>query len=347
MQDPAEESIDTPLPGLDVTALSGWMDAALNIRPGEQLVGQLIVGGRSNLTYLVTAGSRQWVLRRPPLGRRLPTAHDMSREVKVLKALSGTEVPVPAIVGECTDENVIGAPFYVMEYVDGRVIRSASDLDLPAADRHAIGLALAKTLAHLHRLDYQRIGLASLGRPDGYVARQVHRWQQQLDQSRVRELPLLDRLGRMLAASVPVSSGAAVLHGDYRLDNVILDREHPESVIAVLDWEMATLGDPRCDLGMLLMYWGEPGERFATQVHAITAAAGFPSRREVVETYAREVGAEPIDLPFFVALAYFKLAVIVEGIHARFLDGLTVGDGYEQMEAVTPVLAEQGLEALT
>jgi aminoglycoside phosphotransferase (APT) family kinase protein len=346
MHDLAQESIDGRLPGLDLGALSGWMGAALNARPDEQMVGELIVGGRSNLTYLVRAGSRQWVLRRPPLGRRLPTAHDMSREVKVLKALSGTEVPVPAIVGECADESVIGAPFYLMEYVDGRVIRSASDLDIPAADRHAIGLALATTLAHLHRLDYQRIGLGSLGRPAGYVERQVHRWQQQLENSRVRELPLLDRLGHSLARSVPVPSGAAVLHGDYRLDNVILDRERPQSVVAVLDWEMATLGDPRCDLGMLLMYWGQEGERFATPVHAITAAAGFPSRREIVETYARETGAEPYDLPFFVALAYFKLAVIVEGIHARYLDGLTVGDGYEQMEAVTPVLAEQGLEAL-
>ena len=340
----SHERIEPSPPGLDLARLATWMTDVLGVEIDDPLRAELIVGGRSNLTYLIATGTSRWVLRRPPLGRRLPTAHNMSREVQVIRALAGSAVPVPGIVGECVDDAVIGAPFYVMQFVDGRVIRTADDLDPDW--RHPASIALTNTLARLHRIDYERIGLASLGRPEGYVERQVTRWQEQLDRSRVRELPILDQLGRQLAASIPASTAAGIVHGDYRLDNVILSPGRPDSIAAVVDWEMATLGDPRCDLGMLLMYWGEPGERFATPIHAITSAPGFPARDEVVDAYSREAGTEPSDLAFFVALAYYKLAVIVEGIHARYLDGLTVGEGYEQMSSATPILAEQGMEAL-
>lgn len=334
------------LPGLDLDAAGPWLRSHLGIDEEAPLNGELIAGGRSNLTYLLRSGERSWVLRRPPLGRRLPTAHSMKREHQVLSGLRDSPVPVPAVIVLCETDGVIGAEFYVMEHVPGRVLRSPQDVDLDPGQCAGLATALVTTLAELHRVDYERIGLGSLGRPNGYVERQMRRWRTQLDSSRVRPLPMLDSLGERLSASLPQSGPAAVLHGDYRIDNVLLAPDDPTRIAAVLDWEMATLGDPLCDLGMLLMYWGQKGERFATPVHAITSADGFPDRRDVTELYGRLTGAVLDDLGFYIAFSYFKLAVIVEGIHARHLDGLTVGDGYDQMAAIPPVLAEQGHEAL-
>jgi len=336
----------TAPPGLDAEALSAWLGRRLELADDPPLQAELIAGGRSNLTYLLRSGERMWVLRRPPLGRRLPTAHSMLRERRVLDALSGTGVPVPRVVAACDDNDVIGTSFYVMDYVDGRVIRAPADDDLDPSQRHTCAIELVKTLATLHQLEYERVGLGEFGRPAGYLERQVRRFKQQLDASRTRELPALDRLGDLLAASLPDSGRAAILHGDYRIDNVMLDRHDPTRIVAVLDWEMATLGDPLCDLGMLLMYWGQAGEQMATGAHAITAAAGFPTRNEIIERYALQTGFPLEDLRVYIAFAYFKLAVIVEGIHARHLDGLTVGEGYDGMAAIPPVLAEQGIEAL-
>ena len=340
-----ESELAEPPPGADLDALSEWLRPHLRLDDGP-LHGELIAGGRSNLTYLLRSGERRWVLRRPPLGRRLATAHNMSREERVLRALAPTGVPVPVVVVSCEDEHVIGAPFYVMDYVPGRVIRSPADLDLDLAQRRACALALVETLAELHGLDYDRLGLDSFGRPNGYLERQLQRWFTQLEASRVRELPLLDQLGQRLSRSIPQSMSATILHGDYRIDNVLLGTDDPTRIAAVLDWEMATLGDPLCDLGMLLMYWGQPGERFASAVHEITAAEGFPDREEISEAYSRATGASLEQLSFYVAFSYFKLAVIVEGINARHIDGLTVGDGYAQMTEIPPVLAEQGLEVI-
>jgi aminoglycoside phosphotransferase (APT) family kinase protein len=336
----------TAPPGVEVEALRAWLGQRLELENESTLHAELIAGGRSNLTYLLRSGERAWVLRRPPLGRRLPTAHNMLRERRVLGALSGTEVPVPRIIAACDDDEVIGTPFYVMDHVDGRVIRAPGDDDLDPSQRQVCASALVRTLATLHKLEYEPIGLGSFGRPDGYLERQVQRFKQQLDASRTRELPALDRLGDSLSASLPDSGRVGILHGDYRIDNVLLGRDDPTTVAAVVDWEMATLGDPLCDLGMLLMYWGEAGEQFATAVHAIPAAPGFPSRREIIDRYAEETGFELEHLGVYTAFAYFKLAVIVEGIHARHLDGLTVGEGYDEMGGIPPVLAEQGLEAL-
>jgi aminoglycoside phosphotransferase (APT) family kinase protein len=336
----------TAPPGLDADALGAWLGPRLELDGQSPLHAELIAGGRSNLTYRLRSGERTWVLRRPPLGRRAPTAHSMTRERRVLDALSETDVPVPRIVTGCDDDAVIGAPFYVMDYVDGRVIRGPADDDLNPVQRHGCGTSLVRTLATLHQLDFERIGLGSFGRPAGYLGRQLERFREQLDTNRTRELLALDRLGDLLAASLPDSGRAAVLHGDYRIDNVLLDREDPTRIVAVVDWEMATLGDPLCDLGMLLMYWGQTGEQFATGVHEITAAPGFPTRSEILDCYAEETGFKLDHLDVYVAFAYFKLAVIVEGIHARHLDGLTVGAGYDEMAAIPPVLAEQGIEAL-
>jgi aminoglycoside phosphotransferase (APT) family kinase protein len=333
-------------PGLDMDTLAGWLGPRLEVDDATALEAELIAGGRSNLTYLVHADDRRWVLRRPPLGRRLATAHSMAREERVLGGLAQTDIPAPTVVASCEDETVIGVPFYVMDYIEGRVIRSPADDDLDPGQHNGCATSLVRTLARLHGLDYAAIGLDGLGRPDGYLERQMQRWGQQLEASRVRDLPALDGLAERLAAALPRSGGAAILHGDYRIDNVLLDLTNPTRIVAVLDWEMATLGDPLCDLGMLLMYWGQPGERHATPVHAITAADGFPSRHEVIAAYAEATGADLSELPFYVAFSYFKLAVIVEGIHARHLEGATVGEGYDEMAAIPPVLAEQGLEVL-
>ena len=342
----AEAGRARALPGLDLDALAGWLASRLDVDDPDTLEAELIAGGRSNLTYLLHAGERRWVLRRPPLGRRLATAHSMAREERVLRGLAQTDIPSPTVVASCDDEAVTGVQFYVMDYIEGRVIRSPADDDLDPQQRKMCATSLVHTLARLHRVDYAAIGLDGLGRPDGYVARQMLRWREQLRDSRVRDLPALDRLADRLAAALPRAGGAAILHGDYRIDNVLLDLTDPTRITAVLDWEMATLGDPLCDLGMLLMYWGQPGERHATPVHAITAANGFPSRAEVIATYAKATGADTGDLPFYVAFSCFKLAVIVEGIYARHLEGATVGEGYEEMAAIPPVLAEQGLEVL-
>ncbi len=318
------------VPGLDLPALERYLDAPLS--------AELIAGGRSNLTYRLVSGARTWVLRRPPLGNRLPTAHDMRREYTVLHALADTAVPVPRVFSLCEDEAVIGAPFYVMEEVRGRIVRRPADV--ASIDPGACSAALVDTLRALHEVDYEAVGLGAFGRPAGFMARQVRRWHEQLERGRARELPELDELGRRLASRVPGDGRFAIVHGDYRIDNVVLDGE--SAVRAVLDWEMATLGDPLADVGMLLMYWRRPGDAMASEVHAITAEPGFFEREEVAERY----GVPLRDVSFYIAFAHFKLAVIVEGIHTRALAGNTVGEGFGEIAAIGPALARAGMEAL-
>ncbi|MHB1536902.1 MAG: phosphotransferase family protein [Solirubrobacteraceae bacterium] len=333
------------LPGLELARAQRWLEPRLEL--GElPLQAELISGGRSNLTYWLRAGDREWILRRPPLGRLLPSAHSMAREYLVLERLANSAVPTPRVLGICEDEQVIGAPFYVMELIRGRILRAPEEVDLTPAQGRACGSALVRTLARLHLLDYERLGLGELGRPDGYTERQVRRWHRQLQAGRARELPLLDELGRRLAEAIPPAHHSSLLHGDYRIDNVVLDPEHAGSVRAVLDWEMSTIGDPLADLGMLMMYWREGDEAFPSAVHEIPARAGFPTRNQAIELYARETGWSVEHLDFHIAFAHFKLAAIVEGIHARHLEGLTVGEGFEQISSIAPALAEQGLEAL-
>jgi aminoglycoside phosphotransferase (APT) family kinase protein len=252
---------------------------------------------------------------------------------------------VPEVVAWCDDDTVLGVPFYVMERVPGRVFRSPDEARaLAPGEARALALTLVRTLARLHACDPDALGLAGFGRPDGFMERQVRRWQDQLQHSRPRPLPELDELGRRLSASIPATSRTAIVHGDYRIDNVIVDAADSGRIAAVLDWEMSTLGDPLADLGMLLMYWGRPGEAFASDVHAITALPGFPDRDEVIATYAAASGADLGDLRFYVAFAHFKLAVIVEGILARHQAGDTVGAGFDSIGEIAPVLAAHGLE---
>jgi aminoglycoside phosphotransferase (APT) family kinase protein len=333
--------------GVDPAGVTAWFRANVpEARPPLRF--DQIAGGRSNLTYRVgDAAGASWVLRRPPLHGVLPSAHDMAREHRVISALAGTPVPVPATFGLCQDPAVTGAPFYVMAYVEGVVPRDeatvAAALDEPA--RAAAADSLVDALVALHQVDADQVGLGQLGRREGYLERQLARWQRQLDQTRTRPLPALDEAHRRLAAAVPAQVGPArIVHGDFRLDNVVLSPAG--QVLAVLDWELCTLGDPLADVGLLLVYWAEPGDRTLPLGTAPTVMAGFPTRAAVTEAYATRSGRDLSRLEFYVAFAYWKLAVILEGVVARHATG-AYGQGddtWRRFAEVVVALGEQALE---
>lgn len=333
-------------PGLPLAAVEEHLRQE---RPGllqGPLSAQLVAGGRSNLTYLLTDGRHRWVLRRPPLGHVLETAHDMGREHGLLAALFPTDVPVPRPLLLAGPE-VLGAPFYVMEFADGQVLRERSQLealDGPAAG--ALAQELVDVLARLHRLEPEQVGLGHLGRPGGYLERQLRRWTRQLEASHSRDLPELTRLAERLGARVPNSQIDAIVHGDYRLDNVVVDAERGR-IVAVLDWEMATLGDPLADVASTVVWWdGMRG--LDTPVAAIPGDVdGYPGSDDLVAAYARLSGLDLAPLPWYLGFAFFKIAAIFEGIHFRAQQGLTLGDGFERLGDLVPPLVERGHAALT
>lgn len=313
------------------------------------LRAEVIPGGRSNLTYVVEDARRRFVVRRPPLAHVLPTAHDMRREYTVLEALRSTDIPVPRVIVYCADASVIGAPFYVMEYVEGHIVRSAMPDAFPATEqtRASMSQALVDTLVKLHAVEPEAVGLAGFGHPEGFLARQVRRWWQQWEASKTRELPSIDELHRRLEETVPVQSAAGVVHGDYRLDNVMYALRDPARVVAVLDWEMSTVGDPLCDLGLLLVYWADSADEPAAHaLHGgtVTVEDGFFSRAQIVDEYRRRSSRDLSMLDWYVALGSYKLAIIAEGINARFLMGMTVGAGFEQVGEMIPAIVEGALE---
>jgi aminoglycoside phosphotransferase (APT) family kinase protein len=279
----------------------------------------------------------------------LPTAHDMSREYRVLSALADGAVPVPRPLALCRDETVNGAPFYVMEHRPGivPVERLPEGFAATPEERRRMGLALVDVLVRLHAVDPEAVGLGDFGRPEGYLERQVRRWAQQWERSRTRPLPAIDRLARWLAERLPESPAATIVHGDYRLGNMAFDPDDPGRVLAVYDWEMATLGDPLADLGYTLIYWAEPGDPEESRADPLTAAPGFPTRRELCLAYAeasgRDLGQDLGRVDFYCVLALYKLAIISEGILARFRMGKTVGEGFERFEAQTERLAARAV----
>lgn len=306
--------------GIDAPAVTAWLAARVDgLAP--PLAFELITGGHSNLTYRVTDDTgRRWVLRRPPLGQVLATAHDMGREHRIIAALAPTDVPVPPVVGHCADEAVNGAPFYVMDFVDGTVVRDLSTAEtLPLDARRRAGDSLVDVLADIHAVDLATVGLDDLARHDGYIERQLKRWRSQFEASRSRDLPIMDEVHATLASSIPPQGPATIVHGDYRLDNCMLGPDG--SVVAVLDWELCTLGDPLADLGLLLVYWSEPGEQGALAVTPATATEGFPSRAELVERYTARTGRDTSAIDFYVAFGYWKLACILEGVFSRYAGG--------------------------
>ena len=306
--------------GVDPDRVTAWFEANVAGAQGP-LTFDLIAGGHSNLTYAVTdSGGHRFLLRRPPLGQVLATAHDMGREHKIISALGPTDVPVAPALGLCTDDAVNGAPFYVMDFVDGRVLRDATAaLQITPEARRQAGRSIADTLARIHAVDPDAVGLGDLGKKEDYIPRQLKRWYGQWNQSKTRELPLVDQIHDQLLALVPHQGPAAVVHGDYRLDNCMTDDDG--AIIAVLDWEICTLGDPLADLGLLMVYWTEADDAVPMLLTAPTAQDGFPSRQEVLDRYADQSGRDVSQIDYYTAFGYWKLACIVEGVYARYLGG--------------------------
>jgi aminoglycoside phosphotransferase (APT) family kinase protein len=338
--------------GADPVVVGPYLAEVLHEPGWRECTVQLISGGKSNLTYRVDSPAGSVILRRPPLGHVLPTAHDMVREHTVMTALAPTDVPVPRTLHLCTDTAVLGQPFYVMERVEGHICRS--DLPPGYADepeqRRAIGVALVDVLAALHSVDPDAVGLAEFGHPAGYRERQVRRWVKQWDATRIEGHEELDGLAGELAAAVPTTQRSAVVHGDYRLDNTMLDPAELGRIAAVLDWEMSTLGDPLADLGILLGYWSQADDSGphlqASVVPSATVLPGFPTRTEVAELYAARTGLDLTPLPWYVSFAAFKLAVVCAGIVARVRGGAMVGPGFDGIEQRIGPLVEIGRSVL-
>jgi aminoglycoside phosphotransferase (APT) family kinase protein len=326
----ADEATDRD-EGIDRPRMEAWF--ADNV-PGAEppLVFERISGGRSNLTYAVSDhAGRRWALRRPPLGKRLASAHDVAREHRIISALEATPVPVPQVVGLCEDDSVNGAPFYVMDFVEGPILRSRgeAEAEFDEAARRAIGERVVDTLVAIHSIDPDAAGLGTLGKKQDYVARQLHRWHGQWEKSKTHEVPLVDDVHRRLSERIPEQGPATIVHGDYRLDNMILSASG--EVAAVVDWELCTLGDPLADVGMLIVYWSEPGDELMPLFEAPTIAAGFQGRDEVRERYERASGRDLSEIDFYEALAWWKLAIILQGVYARFSAG-QYGETDERIE---------------
>jgi aminoglycoside phosphotransferase (APT) family kinase protein len=312
----------------------------------------LIAGGRSNLTFRVEdAEGHAWALRRPPLHHVLPTAHDMSREYRLMHSLGPAGIPVPVTIGLCTDESVNERPFYVMEFVEGHILRSAHEAEaaFDEATRRRVGDHMADTLAALHDIEPDAVGLGDLGRHEGYIERQLKRWRGQYDQMQVEGVEhgdLVDRVSDDLVRRIPKQQGTSVVHGDYRMDNVVLANDG--SVRAILDWEICTLGDPLADLGLLMVYWADPTDHTAVLGLSPTTAKGFSTRAEVLERYGSVSDLDISGIGYYIAFGYWKLGCILQGVYARYVAGAGAGDqgGVDSFPAQIGRLFEMAAESL-
>ena len=312
------------VPGIDVEKVTAWLEANVDGASGP-FDFSVIAGGHSNLTFEVrevrSPDAKRYVLRRPPLGHVLASAHDMGREHRIIAALAGTAVPVAPALGYCDDPAVNGEPFYVMGFVDGYVVRDRASAEhlLTTEARRRAGESIVDTMAAIHAVDLDAVGLADLGRHEGYIARQLKRWHGQWEQQKTRELASVDRVHAALAERIPEQGPATIVHGDYRLDNCMVSAAG--DIVAVLDWEICTLGDPLADLGLLMVYWTGPGDAPTAWAGPATTAPGFPDRSELAARYGEVSGRDLSQLDFYVAFAFWKLACIVEGVYARYLGG--------------------------
>lgn len=309
------------VPGIDVPSVTEWLTThvAGAVSP---FAFRVIAGGHSNLTFeVVGADGRRFVLRRPPLGHVLASAHDMGREFRIVDGLQHSAVPVAPALGFCDDPAVNGAPFYVMGFVEGHVIRDRviAEAVLSPTARRAASESIVDTMAAIHAVDLRSAGLDDLGRHEGYIARQLKRWYGQWNQQKTRELPAVDTVHDALLQRIPEQGPATLVHGDYRLDNCMVADDG--RVVAVLDWEICTLGDPLADLGLLHVYWTGPDDSASSWAGNSCSAPGFMNRAELTERYARVSGRDVSQLPFYVSFAYWKLACILEGVYARYLGG--------------------------
>ena len=327
--------------GIDVAKVSRWLaDNVAGARAPFNF--QLIAGGRSNLTFLVTDDNGiRYVLRRPPLGHVLATAHDMAREHRIISAVGQTDVPVPATLGLCTDESVNGAPFYVMNFVDGVVLDNAEKAELlDKSLRRSASFNLIDVLCELHDVDIDAVGLGNLAKREGYIERQIKRWSTQWENSKTRELPEIDEVVRLLSTKVPRQQDVSIAHGDFRFGNVLTDVATGR-IAAVLDWELCTLGDPLADLGYIGVYWSD-GPASALRANDPTPAGGFTTYGELVERYATKTGRDVSGVDYYVAFSCWRLAVISEGVYARYLHG-AMGN----QEGIDMTVMKAGVDALT
>ena len=353
---PAMETLDQPTPvrvdsAFDVQALARWLrarqpgDTALAVEPDLLQFGR----GFSNLTYLVRFGGRELVVRRAPPGVAIKSAHDMGREFRILTALAPAWSKAPRPIAHCEDASVIGTPFYVMERVRGVILRGVvpEGLDLGPDTMTRVSGSACDTLAEVHKLDWRLVGLGDLGRPEGYVERQVRGWAERYRKSRTDDVPQVERLGAWLEEHRPKESGATLVHNDFKYDNVILAPDMT-GVIAVLDWEMATIGDPLMDLGTALGYWVESGdpEVLRVKVFGPTDRPGNLTRMQFVERWSRATGRDASNVLYYYAFALFKLAVVSQQLYKRYVDGLTREDRYAVMLTGVRAVATAGLLAV-
>jgi len=334
--------------GIDEARVTPWLEEHVDgVRP--PLTYSLIAGGHSNLTYRVDdAGGGAYVLRRPPLGHVLATAHDMGREHRIISALGPTPVPVAPALAYCDDPEVNGAPFYVMAFVEGHVLRDPATAEqLDEDQRRTAGESLIDVLADIHAVDPDAVGLGELGRKEGYIERQLRRWHKQFLDSKTRDVPALERVFERLQADVPEQGPATIVHGDYRLDNCLVSEDG--RIAAVLDWEICTLGDPLADLGLLMVYWTDPEDDAAALLTSPTTLPGFPRRADLLERYAERSGRDLSAIDYYTAFGYWKLACIVEGVYARYRGGAmgSEASGFEAFATQVERLAAAAEEAVT
>ncbi|MDH5507667.1 MAG: phosphotransferase family protein [Anaerolineae bacterium] len=334
---------------LDAAKLAAYLRTALPDLDGELVIEQF-PGGHSNLTYLLRIGENELVLRRPPFGAQIKSAHDMGREYGILSKLVQVYPRVPRPLAYCEDASVLGAPFYIMERVRGVVLRASPPpgLDLSAAVMQSLSEAFVDNLATIHALDYKTAGLGELGKPDGYVQRQIGGWTKRYQAAQTDALPQIEAVAEWLAANMPAESGAALIHNDYKYDNLVLDPDNLANILGVLDWEMATLGDPLMDLGCALGYWVDPDDPPEMQALAfgLTTRPGNLSRRQLAERYAQQSGRDIGNLLFYYVYALFKIAVIVQQIYARYKSGHSQDERFAAMIEGVKVMGGMAVRAI-
>ena len=347
--------------------MSDLLDHPAAIRPGEELdlvklepylrrqfpgeSGDLLVrqfpSGHSNLTYSLSLGTRELVLRRPPFGSKVKSAHDMSREFRVLSKLHSVYAPAPEVLLYCDDESVIGAPFYLMKPIHGIILRRhvPRDLDFPAEKARQLSEGFVDNLIRLHRVDYVAVGLSDLGKPEGYLERQVRGWTERYYGSKTHDYPEVEKIAAWMQEHLPSTHGASLIHNDYKYDNVVLDSNDITKIVGVLDWEMCTIGDPLTDLGTTLAYWidAQDPEDLQQNRWGPTNVSGSLTRAEVVHRYAQKTGSDPSQIAFYLAFARFKLAVIVQQIFYRYHQGLTKDERFAAMPEIVQMLLRASL----
>jgi len=331
---------------LDLVKLAPWLRAQ-NL-PWQQLSQQQFPRGHSNLTYLVHAGDREWVLRRPPFGSKVKSAHDMGREGKILQKLHPVFPLAPRVVALCEDPAVLGSPFYLMEPIRGSILRGSAPKEFPPPDQvRALSKALVRTLASLHGVDWRAAGLE--GKPEGFVRRQVEGWTKRWHDAKTEEVPEADAVAKWLGERIPAESGFAFIHNDFKHDNLVLDAADSTRIVGVLDWEMATAGDPLMDLGTSIGYWVEETDPEPLKMFAFgpTFLPGSYTRAEVIDEYAKATGRDVSGMLFYSVFALFKIAVIGQQIYKRYVEGKTTDERFAKLGMGVALLCNAATEAIT